>query len=122
MEYSPKLKMAMEEIKATISKYDIAAIVIIHTPGHSEYLQKIDPSYSCASFEQGGLKLVAKASELGKEKRDQLLTDTANMFKLFEINSGRIAMTMHECSSFIDSKVNADHGGIGHSSQEQQNN
>jgi hypothetical protein len=31
MQYSPKLKKAMEEIKAVLNKHDIAASVILHT-------------------------------------------------------------------------------------------
>lgn len=46
MQYSPKLKKAMAEIKAIADKYDIAAIVCLHTPGHGEYLLKVDPLYS----------------------------------------------------------------------------
>jgi hypothetical protein len=51
MQYSPKLKTAMAEIKAILKKHDIGAFVILHTPGFSEYVNEISPSYSCAFFD-----------------------------------------------------------------------
>lgn len=41
MQYNPKLKKAADEIKLILQKYDIAANVILHTPGHSEYLYRL---------------------------------------------------------------------------------
>lgn len=57
MQYSPKLKKAAEEIKQILQKYDIAANVILHTSGHSEYLLHITPTYSCAWLEDGMVDL-----------------------------------------------------------------
>lgn len=78
MQYSPKLKNAMEEIKLIIDKYDIAACVVLHTPGFSEFLNKIDPSYSCAKIKllpdgTEGVHFKANAKELsgGAAERDQ---------------------------------------------------
>lgn len=122
MQYSPKLKKAMEEIKAIVEKHDIAAVVVLTEPGHSEYLQKVNPSFSCARFEAGSLRITAKASEIGKQKRDELLTNTSNMFKLLADNTARIASTMIQCSTFIDTHTGADHTRGGHTSHDQQNN
>lgn len=82
MQYSPKLKKAMEEIKAVVAKYDIGAFVVIHTPGHSEFLNKIDPSYSCAIPQTDGIRFKAKAEmyEGGGAERNQKLADTFNLF------------------------------------------
>lgn len=32
MQYSPKLKVAMDEVKDVLKKYDIAGFVVLHTP------------------------------------------------------------------------------------------
>lgn len=60
MQYSPKLKKAMEEIKRILKDHDIAASVVLHTPGHSEYYLRINPSYSCATLNKGELRVKAK--------------------------------------------------------------
>jgi hypothetical protein len=49
LDYSPELKQAMVEIKAVLKKYDIAAHVLLHEPGFSEYLNAIEPSWSLIS-------------------------------------------------------------------------
>lgn len=81
MQYSPKLKKAAEEIKEILNRYDIAGVVLLHTPGHSEYLLRLDPSYSCANMNEktGEVRLKATEALYGKEKRDKMLEDTANM-------------------------------------------
>ena len=63
MQYSPKLKKAAEEIKSILKKYDIAANVVLHTPGHSEYLLEITPTYSAAWLENGIVRFRARASD-----------------------------------------------------------
>lgn len=79
MQYSPKLKKAMEEIKTILKKYDLGAMVVIHTPGHSEFVLKVDPSYSCAKFNQTGDGINFKTKGLPKAKQKELARDTANM-------------------------------------------
>ncbi len=44
----PKLLAAMEEIKVVLHKHDIAAVVILSSQTHVEYLHEISPSWSCA--------------------------------------------------------------------------
>jgi hypothetical protein len=92
MQYSPKLKTAMAEIKAILKKHDIGAFVILHTPGFSEYVNEISPSYSCAFFDHSlkdanitGIRFKAKAAELpgGEEERNQKIADTDNMLLHF---------------------------------------
>ncbi len=125
MQYSPKLKKAMEEIKDIISKYDIAATVVLHTPGYSEYLKAISPSYSCAKFEANDkVRFRCKAEDFGgdKEKRNKMLADTSNMLNLLAEVSGREIMAIMQLSEYFDKIVDAEHGNGGHSSHSQQNN
>lgn len=86
MQYSPKLKKAAEEIKEILLKYDIAANVILHTPGFSEYLLHLTPTYSCAWIENG---------DNGNEAmRNQKIADTLNMFRLLSDTSGHTALAL----------------------------
>lgn len=125
MQYSPKLKIAMEEIKAIITKHDIAALIVLHTPGNSEYLNSISPSYSCAKFESDEVvRFRAKASDFGgdKEKRNEKLVATSNMLNLLSETAGRQVMSLIDLSTQFDAIVDAEHGKGGHTSHSQQNN
>ena len=57
MQYSPKLKISISEIKAILEKHDIAGSIVLHTPGNSEYLMHINPTYSCAKLQDGGIRM-----------------------------------------------------------------
>lgn len=124
MQYSPKLKMAMEEIKAIIKKHDIAAAIVIHTPGHSEYLNALNPSYSCMEYGgRGKVTFKTKSSHYGgdKKKRDQMAKDTSNMLHAIGMTAGQQAMTIIELSKFFDDFIKAEHTNDGHTSHDQQN-
>lgn len=42
----------MEEIKATLRKYDIAASVVLSSPTHLEYLRELQTSWNALAIEQ----------------------------------------------------------------------
>lgn len=127
MQYHPKLKKAMEEIKEILIKHDIAGIVALHMPGFSEYLMKIDPSYSCAKFEEGGssIRIRARLQEDfngNKDAHEKALTDTSNMFKLLSKAAGVAAVAVMSISEDLDKKIDADHFDHGHTGHTDQNN
>lgn len=123
MQYSPKLKKAAEEIKAIIKKYDIAALVVLHTPGNSEYLMAIDPSYSCAKFEGDNLRVKAKKKDYPSiEAWKQKIADTSNMLNLIGTTGGQIVMNILELSKRVDEVSGAEHDDGDHTSHTQQNN
>jgi hypothetical protein len=125
MQYSPKLKKAMEEIKAILKKHDVGGVVILHTPGHSEYLHKLDPSYSCAKVDGNEVRIRAKLQEDFKGDKDawyKKVRDTVNMFNLLASTCGNTAMSLFEISQKLDSIVDAEHTDLGHSSHTDQNN
>jgi hypothetical protein len=114
MQYSPKLKAAMEEIKAIIRKHDVAAFVVLHEPGFSEYFTEISPSYSCAKFEAGGsaIRIKAKVEEdFGGhvEAQQAALHHTSNMLHLLGLTGGKIAMNLFEVSEQFDKHTGARH-------------
>lgn len=45
------LKNAAEEIRAIINKYDIAGVVVLHTPGEAFHFMELSPSYSCCKID-----------------------------------------------------------------------
>jgi hypothetical protein len=123
MQYSPKLKKAIEEIKEVLNKHDIAGFVILHTPGFSEYLNHVTTSYSCAQVTPEGVRLRLKGSEVGKEKAQQLALDTFNMIVHFAKHLAANAMFYMDTEENLRQRWGGeDLDGSGHTSHEQQNN
>lgn len=110
---SPKLKEAMEEIKEILNKHDIAASVILHEVGFSEFLFKIDPSYSCCFFEGNMLRVKAKAVDYagGATERNQKIADTSNMLHHLVETGNHVRETMAELSKKIDDLCETEHFG-----------
>jgi hypothetical protein len=48
----PKLKTAMEEIKAVLKKHDIAAVVVLASMTHLEFLRQYQASWNGLKLEQ----------------------------------------------------------------------
>lgn len=124
MQYSLKLKKAAEEIKMILKKYDIAANVILHTPGFSEYLLEITPSYSAAWIENGMIRFRARAEDYNGNTaiRNQKISDTLNMLRLLSDTAGRNALSLLEVANYFDRTTGADHGDSNHTSSITQNN
>lgn len=126
MQYSPKLKRVMEQIKKLLKDNDIAGVVVLHTPGHCEYLQEITPNYSCAEImpQNNGIIIKGKLLHYGGDaaKRDKKLSETANMLSLLSITTMQIGLNLGEVSAQADKVWNIEHGGGGHTSHNQQNN
>lgn len=123
MQYSPKLKKAMEDIKAVLNKYDIAAMVVLHTPGHSEYLMRIDPTYSCAKTDGDSIRIKAKIKDFPDKKAwEERVSNTSNMLSLLGEVGGRTSINIMEVSKQLDKIVDAEHFDGGHTSHTEQNN
>jgi hypothetical protein len=124
MQYSPKLKNAMEEVKEILRKYDIAGVVVLHTPGNSEYLNHLTPTYSCASQASNGNMVFKSAKKHFTDEAERInkLRDTSNMLALLAEPLGICAMNMIEMSEKFDEAHNAEHTDGGHTSHNAQNN
>lgn len=124
MQYSPKLKMAMDEIKEVLKKHDIAASVVLHTPGWSEYLLRIDTSYSCAAISEKGIRLKAKAEDFGGDVdlMSRTLSNTANMLHNLHKVGLHNSTALGQVSKQVDMLLESKHTDGEHTSHSQQNN
>lgn len=93
MNYSPKLRQAMEEIKAVLKKHDIAGVVVLHSPGYGEHYTKLSTSYSAielvqkpnknGELEDYGAKLdINDKTYPDPEKRKQVIVDSINTIEI----------------------------------------
>lgn len=122
MQYSPKLKKAVEEIKDILKKNDIAGFVVLHTPGFSEYLNHVQTSYSCATVTPDGIMLRLKESEIGREKAIKLADGTFNMIThLTNAIASNAEMYIH-CHEKLKEKWDGTSEDGEHTSHSQQNN
>lgn len=125
MQYSPKLKKAIEEIKAILKKHDIAAFVALHTPGHGEFLLELSPSYSCAKFNGDTIRVKAKLKEDfagDRAKQVQVVTDTSNMLRMLAEMTRDYANNLDQISRMVDKVADAEHDNGGMQSSTTQNN
>lgn len=107
----------MEEIKAILTKYDIAASVIINGPdrGHqySEFLSHVKTSWSCAFFEGPYLRIRTRLQEDyngDKEKRDTALQDTVRMVQGFAETGFLLVESFENMLGMLKSHIDIDDG------------
>lgn len=123
MQYSPKLKNAAEEIKAILKKYDIAGAIALHTPGNTEFVLELTPSYSCATVNQDHIRFKAKKEDYNDElKRHKVIEDTSNMMAGLSETVARNAMMLINVSEQLDKITGAEHGDSNFTSHTTQNN
>lgn len=126
MQYSPKLKRVAEQIKKLLKDADIAGLVVLHTPGHAEYVLEITPSYSACKWTptRDGVIIQGKAEHYGgdKKKRDRKVTDTCNMLSFLAEVGGKQVLNVMQLSELADKTWDAEHGDSSHTSETEQNN
>lgn len=129
MQYSPKLKKAMNEIQEILDKHDIAGAVVLHTPGFGEHLIKVNPSYSCAFLDNTpGKEMIRVRTRLAEDydgnsaKRNQAQQDTVNMFDTFANLITRQAVVSIDMIKLLEEKFEITRTGKGGTSTTQQNN
>jgi hypothetical protein len=129
MQYSPKLKTAMEEIKAIMKKHDIGGWVILHTPGHSEFLNKLDPSYSCITITPDAkgdfVRFKSKIADYGGDKNAWLkkTTDSLNLLQSICETGSNTLLPIMDLTERLEKELNAERNiGGGFTSHTTQNN
>lgn len=106
-----KLKVVAEEIKEILRKHDVAASLVIHTPGHSEFINHLLTSYSCAyQYEDNSIRFHCKRENY-KTQAEQIkkLTDTSNMLRMLTESIGKNFLMIQPLSKRFDELVNAEH-------------
>ena len=125
MQYDPKLKKAMEEIKEVLKKHDIAGYVVIHSQnGFIEYLNHLNPSYSCAFLQDVQLRVKLKTAELpgGQTQAKYLAEKTYNMISLMTDIIVMHASGYIDFQKMLKEKWGGEEGTGNHSAHEHQNN
>lgn len=126
MQYSPKLKKAMAKIHQILKDEDIAGVVVLHTPQHSEYLTHITPTYSCAEIDEqlGMLLIKGQLIHHNNDKKVQIqkLTDTCNMLHHLGRNTAQLGVMLIQASKQADKSFNATYDGGSETSNTTQNN
>lgn len=130
MQYDPKLKKAMMEIRKTLEFYDIGASVVLHSPGHAETYMKVDPSYSCAFIHQDtdGSMGVRVRSRLAEDhggdaaKQHKIQEDTVNMFDAMAEHVGKQALNFMDIMKMLEKKFEITRTDRGFTSDSTQNN
>lgn len=57
-----RLKIARLEIEAVLDRHDLAGVVVLHTPGMSEFFYSIQPSYSVCWIDEAAGALRVKSN------------------------------------------------------------
>ncbi|HZG00409.1 MAG TPA: hypothetical protein VEY71_05365 [Chitinophagales bacterium] len=110
MDYSPKLKKVAEQIKRVLKENDVAGYVVLHTPGHAEYITELKPSYSCIEYTPTGVQFKsATKHHASKADRDAKLRDTINMVRLLADTTGNGALMLLQLAETADKAFNATH-------------
>jgi hypothetical protein len=124
MQYSPKLKTAMEEIKAILAKHDIGAMVVLHTPGYSEFLNKLNPSYSCIIQTGDEIRFKSKLADYNGDKKawQKKTTDSLNLLQCITETTGYVLMPLIDFTEKLEKALDAESAGDGFSSHTIQNN
>lgn len=124
MQYSPKLKRVIKEIEQILECEDIAANVILHTPGHSEYLYKVNASYSAAKHENGTIRIRAKLADFNGDKAawQAKIRDTVNMFTHFADLGGMLLKNTDMLIEMLKKYVEIEYTKGGDTSHTTQNN
>ena len=106
-----KLKTAAEEIKEILNKHDIAASMVLHTPGHGEFLNHILTSYSCAyQYEDESIRFYSKREDFDtQEEQFKQQESTANILRILTDLIGRNFMMLEPLSKKFDELTNAEH-------------
>lgn len=131
MQYSPKLKRIAEQMKKILKDNDVAGYFVIHTcspdgSGHSEFVVELTPSYSAVEWSptRDSIKIKGKKEHYNGDtkKRDTKLAQTTNMLHHLSTRTMEDGLMLARVSDMADKTWDAEHGGGGLSSTQEQNN
>lgn len=111
LDFSPKLKNAMEEIKQILDKYDIGGFIVLHTPEYGEHYMKLNPSYSALELKpREGIVMKGRNNFKGnKETHLKAIADSLNLLRIIiDLGIANIYPLL-EISKKMDEYYNAEH-------------
>ncbi len=113
-----KLKIARTEIEAILRKHDLAGVVVLHTPGMTEFFYDVRPSYSCAWIDEAAQRVRVKSlkadygGDLAAQMRDQAAT--ANLFHGLASDLASSAAMFADVAAIVDASTRAQHSAAQH--------
>lgn len=93
--FDPKLRLAMEEIKAVLRRHDLLGFINIASKTHSEFLLHMEAPWSVVRIEppgkdgKSGIRIRAKGTQVGSVEHENLesslsfICDTADLCNRF---------------------------------------
>lgn len=109
----PRLKVARTEIEAILRKHDLAGVVVLHTPGMTEFFYDVRPSYSCAWIdeERQMVRVKSLGADYGGDRQTQLHDQaaSANLFHGLASDLERAAQMFQAVAAIVDRATNAEH-------------
>lgn len=113
----------MEQIKQIVKENDIAAFVLLHdVTGFSEYLNSVEPSYSCAKLEPDQIRFRLKQAEVGKERAQQIAEGTFSMVTHFANIMSKHALLYMDAAEVLKERWGGEEYGGSETGHTQQNN
>lgn len=108
-----RLKVARTEIEAILRKHDLAGVVVLHTPGMTEFFYDVRPSYSCAWIDeaQQQVRLKSLAADYGGDHQAQMRDQaaTANLFHGLAGDLASAAGMFRYVAAIVARKTGAEH-------------
>lgn len=114
----------MEEMKAIFKKYDIGGFVILHTPGHGEFLNQLSPSYSCIIVNGDHVRFKSKLADYNGDKTawKKKTEDSLNLLQTVTELGGHIILPLIKLTEQLEKDLDASGGPGDISSHTTQNN
>lgn len=110
----PRLKIARAEIEAVLQRHDLAGVVVLHTPGMTEFFYQIQPSYSVCWIDEKVPMVRIKsvrdrdhAGDAAEQQRDQAAT--ANMTASLADNLRHAAAMFQGVDRIVTQALRAEH-------------
>ena len=119
MQYSPKLKNIMEQIKKILKDNDVAAFVVIHENGFSEFINHVETSLSAVKISDTGLHVKLKKND---PNADKIAQNTLNMCHHLAKSMGENALMFMNMEDLLIKKWGEYHLPGTFTSNTQQNN
>lgn len=99
-------------------------MVVLHTPGYSEFLNKLNPSYSCIIQNGDHIRFRAKLIDYngGRQAWLEKTTNSLNLLQCITETTGMVLLPLIDFTEKLEVALDSEKGGHGFSSHTTQNN